>query len=163
VARIARTFLWGILGAVVLNVAWNGVSGAVWSVTATSAQLERDMRTVQALLLAGVIALLAYYVVPTGKNLRGIIFGYSAYIYASVVSLAFGSLPGYGLRAGWRLVQPIAYLAVLIIWCFTLWSYSPNPAQETESKIERDYKLIAEQTRRAISKARSFLKMGGEL
>ncbi len=163
VARIARTFLWGVLGAVILKVTWNAVTGPVWSPATTSAELERDLRTVQALLLAGVIALLAYYVVPTGRNLRGIIFGYSAYIYASVVSLAFGSLPGYGLRPGWRLVQPIAYLAALLIWGATLWSYSPNPVAEAESKIDRDYKLIAERTRRAISRARSFFKMGGEL
>ncbi len=163
VARIARAFLWGVLGAVILKVTWSAVSGPVWSPATTSAELERDLRTVQALLLAGVIALLAYYVVPTGRNLIGIILGYSAYIYASVVSLAFGSLPGYGLRPGWRLVQPIAYLAALLIWGATLWSYSPNPVTETESKIDRDYKLIAERTRRAISKARSFLKMGGEL
>ena len=163
VARIARTFLWGVLGAVFLKVTWKAVSGPVWSSATTSAELERDLRTVQALLLAGVIALLAYYVVPAGRNLIGIIFGYSAYIYASVVCLAFGSLPGYGLKPGWRLVQPIAYLAALVIWGATLWSYSPNPAPETDSKIDRDYKLIVERTRKAISKARSFLKMGGEL
>ncbi len=163
VARIARTFLWGVLGAVILKVSLQAVSRPVWSTATTSAELERDMRAVQALLLAAIIALLAYYVVPTGRNLRGIIFGYSAYIYASVVSLAFGSLPGYGLRPGWRLVQPIAYLAALLIWGATLWSYSPNPVAEAESKIDRDYKLIAERTRRAISRARSFFKMGGEL
>ena len=109
VARIARAFLWGVLEAVILKVTWNAVSGPVWSPGTTSAELERDLRTVQAILLAGIIALVVYYVVATGRNLKGIIFGYSAYIYASVVSLAFGSLPGYGLRLGWRLVQPIAY------------------------------------------------------
>ncbi len=163
VGRIARTFLWGVLAAVMLKVVLNAVSGPVWSPGTTSAELERNLRTVQAILLAGIIALVAYYVVPTGRNLIGIIFGYSAYIYASVVSLAFGSLPGYGLKPGWRLVQPIAYLAALLIWGATLWSYCPNPAVDTESKIDRDYKLIVERTRRAISKARSFLKMGGEL
>ncbi len=163
VARIARIFLWGVLGAVIFKVTLNAISRPIWSTATTSAELERDMRTVQALLLAGIIALLAYYIVPTGRNLKGIIFGYSAYIYASVASLAFGSLPGYGIRPGWRHVQPIAYLAALLIWSYALWSYSPNPRAETESKIDRDYKLIAEQTRRALARARSFLKMGGEL
>jgi len=163
VVRIAQTFLWGVLGAVILKVMSNAVSRPLWSTATMSVELERDMRTVQALLLAGIIALLAYYVVPTGRNLRGIIFGYSAYIYSSVVSLAFGSLPGHGLRPGWRLVQPIAYLAALLIWSYALWSYSPNPAAGTESKIDRDYKFIAGQTRRTLARARSFLKLGGEL
>lgn len=163
VARIARAFLRGVLGVVILRVALHSISGPIWSTAATSAELERDMRTVQAILLAGIIALLAYYLVPIGRNLIGIIFGYSAYIYASVISLGFGSLPAYGLRPGWRLVQPIAYLAALLIWSYALWSYYPNPKRETESKIDRDYRLITQQTRRAISRARSLLKMGGEL
>jgi len=29
---------------------------------------------------------------------------------------------------------------------YALWSYSPNPVAETESKIDRDYRFIAEQT-----------------
>src|SRR5439155_1272130 len=57
----------------------------------------------------------------------------------------------------------VSCIARTFLWGCTLWSYSPNPAAETESKIDRDYKLIAEQTRRALSRARSFFKMGGEL
>ena len=163
VARIARPFLWAVLGAVILKATLNAVTKLVWSPATAHAELERDLYTVQAILLAGIIALLIYYAVATGRNLKGIVFGYSAYVYASVVSLAFGSLPGYGPRPGWRLVQPIAYLVALLIWSYTLWSYCPNPVAVTESKIDRDYKLIAQQTKRAISRARSFLKMGGEL
>jgi hypothetical protein len=163
VARIARTLLWGVLGAVILKATLSAVNQLIWSPATTQAELERDLYAVQALLLAGIIALLAYYVVPTGRNLRGIICGYSAYVYASVISLAYGSLPGYGPRPGWRLVQPVAYLAALLIWSYALWSYCPNPAAEVESKIDGDYKLIAEQTRRALAKARSFFKMRGEL
>jgi hypothetical protein len=163
VARIARAFLWGVLGAVVLRVALHALARPVWSPAIAWTELERDLRTVQAVLLAGIVALLIYYVVPTGRNLIGIIFGYSAFIYASVISLAFGSLPGYGIRPAWRLVQPIVYLASLLIWVCTLWSYQPNPRVATESKIDRDYRLIAAQTSRALSKLRSFLKMGGEL
>jgi hypothetical protein len=163
VARVARTLLWGVLGAVILKATLSAVNQLIWSPATTQAELERDLYTVQALLLAGIIALLAYYVVPTGRNLRGIIGGYSTYVYASVISLAYGSLPGYGPRPGWRLVQPVAYLAALLIWSYALWSYCPNPAAEVESKIDRDYKLIAQQTRRALAKGRSFFKMGGEL
>src|SRR5437660_1397662 len=63
VARIVRAFLWGVLAAVILKVSWNAVSGRVWSPGTMSAELERDLRTIQAILLAGIIALLAYYVV----------------------------------------------------------------------------------------------------
>lgn len=162
-ARIARTFLLVVLVAVILKVMANALSGRAWSPAATSAELERDLRTLQALLLFGIVALVAYYRIPVGRNLKGIAFGYGFYVCASVMSLAFGSLPGYALRPEWRHVQPIAYLAALFIWSCTLLSYQPSPESETESEIERDYRFLAEETKRVLSRARSFLKLGGEL
>jgi len=163
VVRVANGLLLCILAAVMLKVIAGAVSGSGWSPGETMAALERDMRALQAALLLVVIALLAYYKIPTGKNLMGIVVGYSCYVATSVVCLGFGSLPGFGPRPAWRSVQPIAYLATLLIWCSTLWSYHPNPEPDRGSKIERDYKLLSDQTKRILSKARSYLKMGGEL
>ena len=162
-ARIARIFLFGVLGTVILKVMGNALSGPAWSPTATSAELERNLRTVQLLLLFGIVALLAYYRIPVSRNLKGITFGYGFYIFASVMSLAFGSLPGYELRPTWRHVQPITYLAALFTWGWALWSYQPNPESKTESEIERDYRFLVDKTNRVLSKARSLLKLGGEL
>ena len=163
VVRVANGLLLCILAAVMLKVIAGAVSGSGWSPGETMAALERDMRALQAALLLVIIALLAYYKIPTGKNLMGIVVGYSCYVATSVVCLGFGSLPGFGPRPAWRSVQPIAYLATLLIWCSTLWSYHPNPEPDRGSKIERDYKLLSDQTKRILSKARSYLKMGGEL
>ena len=162
-ARIARTFLLGVLAVVILKVMVSALSGPVWSPAATSAELERNLRTVQLLSLFGVVALLAYYRIPTGRNLKGITVGYSSYVLACVMSLAFGSLPNYALRPEWRLVQPVAFLAALFIWSGTLWSYQPSPEPETKSEIERDYKFLSEQTNRILSRARAYLKLGREL
>ena len=163
VVRVANGLLLCILAAVMLKTIAGAVSGSGWSPGETMAALERDMRALQAALLLVIIALLAYYKIPTGKNLMGIVVGYSCYVATSVVCLGFGSLPGFGPRPAWRSVQPIAYLATLLIWCSTLWSYHPNPEPDHGSKIERDYKLLSDQTKRILSKARSYLKMGGEL
>lgn len=162
-ARFARSFLLIVLGGVMLKVMANALSSPVWSPAATSAELERDLRTVQALLLFGIVALLSYYWVPIGRNVKGITLGYGLYICASVMSLAFGSLPGYGLRPAWRYVQPIAYLGALFIWGWAVWSYQPNPEPETESEIESNYRILAEHAKRVLSRARSLLKLGGEL
>ncbi len=162
-ARMARTVLWGVLGTVILKVVVDALSSPTWSIATSFTELERNLRTVQAVLILVIITVLAFYAVPTSRNFKGIIFGYGLYICASVMSLAFGSLPGNATRPGWRLVQPIAYLAALFIWSYTLWSLQPDPETETEPTIERDYKLIAEQTSRALSKIRSYFKMGGEL
>ena len=161
--RIANGLLLCILAAVILNIVASAVSGSAWPPGETMAALERDMRALQSVLLFVIIALLAYYKVPIGRNLIGIVVGYSFYVATSVMSLGFGSLPGFGSRPGWRSVLPMAYLATLSIWCFTLWSYHANPEPGPESKIERDYRLLSEQTSRILSRARSLLKMGGEL
>jgi len=161
-ARVARIFLLGVLAAVILNVTANALTNPVWSPATTLAELERDLRAIQALLLFVIVALLAYYHVPVGRNIKGIAFGYGLYVCASVMSLAFGSLLAFALRPEWKYVQRIAYLASLFIWTCTLWSLQPDLETEAEPKIERDYRLIAEQTGRALPKIRSYFKMGGE-
>src|SRR5260370_35414357 len=108
-ARIARTFLLVVLVAVILRVMANALSSRAWSPAATSAELERDLRTVQALLLFGIVALLAYYRIPVGRNLKGIAFGYGFFLCASLMSLAFGSLPADWLRTEWRHVDRPTY------------------------------------------------------
>lgn len=162
-ARVARGLLFGILIAVIWRIMAHALSDPSWYPTETMAALERDMRTVQALLLTVIIALLAYYAIPTGRNFQGIITGYGGYVYVSVISLAFGSQTEYSQRSLWRQIQPLAYLTVLLVWCFTLWSYQPNPEPPQDSRFERDYRLIATQTKRLLSKLGSWLKMGGEL
>ena len=162
-ARMARISLLGVLVATILKVMANALTNPVWSPATTLAELERDLRAIQALLLFVIVALLAYYRVPVGKNLKGIAFGYGLYVCASVMSLAFGSLPAFALQPEWKYVQRLAYLAALFIWGYTLWSRQPDPETEAEPTIERDYRLIAEQTSGALSKIRSYFKMGGEL
>ncbi len=161
--RAANGLLLCLLGPVMLKIIVGAGSGSAWTSGDTMAALERDMRALQAALLLVIIALLAYYKIPAGRNLRGIVVGYTCYVGASVVCLGFGSLPGFGPRPVWRSVQPLAYLATLSIWCFTLWSYHANPEPGPESKIERDYRYLSEQTKKTLSRARSYLKIGGEL
>src|SRR5260370_30740487 len=162
-ARIARMFLLAVLGTVILKVMVNALSGPAWSPAATSAELQRNLRTVQLLVVLGIVTLLAYYRIPTGRNLKGITFGYRFYVLACVMSLAFGSLPDYALRPAWRLVQPLAFLAALFIWGGTLWSYQPSPEQETKSALQRRHKVLSQQTNRILSRARSYSKLGREL
>ena len=162
-ARMARSVLWGVLGIVILKVVVDALSSPTWHMATSFTELERNLRTVQALLILVIISVLAFYAVPSSRNLKGIIFGYGLYICASVMSLAFGSLPGNATRPGWRHVQPIAYLGALFIWSCTLWSLQPDPETGAEPTIERDYRLVAEQTSKVLSKVRSYFKMRGEL
>ncbi len=157
VARLANAVLLSVFLIVATRTAVNGLVSPVWSPAKTWPQLERNLRTAQAILVMVIVGLLAYYAIPVGRNLKGIIFGYGFYVCASVMSLAFGSDPGYVLRPQWRYVQPLAYLVVLSIWCATLWSYQPNPEPNTGSRMEQDYEFLSQRTMRLLSRARSYL------
>src|SRR5260370_6510282 len=92
-ARIARTFLWAILGAVILRVILHAVSRSVWSTTTMSTELERDLRTVQALLLAGIITFFYFFFVFTRGKLKRIIFCYNSCFYYRIRLLVCCATP----------------------------------------------------------------------
>jgi len=64
--------------------AWNSPN---WIPGKTTLETERDLRIVQVTLLIGLVALFAYYAVPLGRNLKGIIYGYGLFIATNVLHL----------------------------------------------------------------------------
>lgn len=156
-SRMARNVLGLILVMVLSKVFVNALSGPIWSPAKTTAELERNLRTVQGILLVAVIALLVYYAIPIGRNLRGMLLGYGFFVATSIVSLTVRSYLGNESQWWWQYVQPVAYFFVLLIWCGTLWSFRPNPEPEAEAGIERDYMLLAGATKRRLLQARAYL------
>jgi hypothetical protein len=160
---VSRVLLLALLAAIISKAIAGSLTSQGWYATETMAALERDMRLLQVMLLVGIIGLLGHYKIPTGRNFQGILVGYSGYVLASIICLPLGSQLDSGTRPGWRQALPLVYLAVLVLWCFTLWSYQPSPEPAENSRIEHDYRLIAERTSRLLSRISSLLKMGGEL
>jgi hypothetical protein len=127
----------------------------------TAIELERDVRTVQAIFLFGIFAVISYYRIPIGKNLKGMIGGYGLYIGTSLVSLAFRSYAGRAFEAAWNVIQPFSYDLSLLIWLIALWSYHPNPAPDATVQLEEDYEALAARTKRALGAMRSRLAKPG--
>jgi hypothetical protein len=46
----------------------------------------------------------------------------------------------------------VTYLITLGIWCVALWSPYPEPVQPSETRIERDYEVLAAKTRQALGR-----------
>lgn len=157
VARMARCLLSVIFVVVLAKVLVNTVSGSAWSLAETTAQLERNLRSIQAFLLVGILGLLVYYAIPVGRNLRGMILGYGLFIGTRMINLTVQSYLLEEFHLWSEYVQPMAYFVTLLIWCVTFWSYHPNPEPKTEIKLERDCELFAAQTAKAIGRARSYL------
>ena len=156
-ARMAKNALGAIFLVVVSKVLFNALTGPVLSPATTTAELERNLRAVQAILLLAVVGLLAYYAIPTGRNLKGMILGYGFFIGTSVMSLTLRSYLGDWFQAWWQYLSVTTYFVTLLIWCFTLWSYQPNPQPESEVGIESDYGLLAARTIKLLTQARAHL------
>ncbi|MGC2331239.1 MAG: hypothetical protein WA581_07285 [Candidatus Acidiferrales bacterium] len=120
-------------------------------------ELERNVRTVQALFLCGILAVVSYYRIPIGKNLKGMISGYGLYIVTSLFTLATRAYAGPRFNGAWNVIQPLSFDASLTIWLLALWSYHPNPAPDPAIPLETDYEALAARTRRTLVAMRSHL------
>lgn len=120
-------------------------------------ELERNVRTVQALFLIGILMVVSYYRIPIGKNLRGMISGYGLYVVTSLFTLAIRAYAGPRFNSSWNVIQPLAFDLSLAIWLIALWSYYPNPAPDPAIPLENDYEALAARTKRALVNMRSHL------
>ncbi|MGB7311173.1 MAG: hypothetical protein WBC67_19080 [Candidatus Acidiferrales bacterium] len=123
----------------------------------TTFVLERDVRTVQALFLFGILAVISYYRIPIGKNLKGMITGYGLYIVTSLFTLAARAYAGPRFNSAWNVIQPFSFDLSLTIWLIALWSYQPNPAPDPAVPLEEDYEALARRTKRTLASMRSHL------
>ena len=156
-ARMARNlllfFLLMALSKTLIN-AWDG--SGLWR-SETTAELERNMRTVQGMLLIALILVLAHYSIPLGRNVKGMILGYGLFISTSVINLTLRVFLGDSFQKPWQYLQPIFYLAALTVWALSLWSYQTIPAPATEPRIEADYQFLAATTRKRLFQVRAYV------
>jgi hypothetical protein len=157
-ARMARNVLLLILLMVISNVLVNTWSSTVWQPAGTVVELERDMRAIQAMVLIGLVIIIAFYRIPLGRNLWGMMLGYGLFIGTNVITLALRALLGDSFQTAWRYLQPLSYLAVLCVWYMTLWSYKAAPAPKAQLQVEQDYQFVSAATKRGLLQARAYLR-----
>ena len=157
VGRMARTVLLFFFVMVLARALTGPLGDQASYSTKLLALLERDLRAVQALLLAGIVGLLAYYRIPVGLNLKGMTLGYGVFVGASVINLTLGSYLGDQFQPWWQYLQPTAYFLGLLIWTTSLWAYHPNPRPAFEVELEGDYELLRAHVGKAVTGARGYL------
>jgi hypothetical protein len=114
-------------------------------------QLGRDLRLVEGALLIALLWLLVRYRIALGRNLRGLIIGYSFWIGINLTDFAFLPAPGDETSRFLRIVVPASYTITLAVWCTTLWAAQAEPAQPP-SQLENDYEFLAAKTRGLIAR-----------
>jgi hypothetical protein len=120
---------------------------------ATPLQMERALRTVEAIALVALVAVFASYSIPFGRNLRGILLGYGLFIGERVICLTFVQVAGEDF---WFYAYSASYLVALSLWLAHLWSHQAIPEAEN-TQLERDYQRIARVTQRRLQEAREAL------
>jgi len=155
VRRMARAVLGVFLALVLAKAIVDLAGGPIRNLGPTTVELERNLRFVQALLLLAIAALVVHYSVPMGRNTRSMLVGYGFYIGCVVIALSLRSQLGQSFERSKDVLQRLAYLGTLMVWCSGLWSYAPNPVPT--NLIEADYDRISEQTSRAFGRLRQHM------
>jgi len=120
----------------------------------TPLQMERALRTVQAISIVALVTLFASYSIPFGRNLRGILLGYGLFIGERVICLTFVPVAG---KDFWFYAYSASYLVALSMWLKHLWSYQAIPEAES-AQLEREYQMIATATQRRLQEVRGQLR-----
>jgi hypothetical protein len=132
----------------------------VWSadpnllINTTPLKVEYALRTVQAFSLAALVSAFAFYSIPFGRNLRGILLGYGVFIGERVICLTFVSEAG---KNFWYYAYSASYIVALTLWAVYLWSSQPMPAKQ-RSQSNNEYERIAAATQRRLQSARGYLR-----
>ncbi len=89
--------------------------------------MERSLGCTQAISLLLLLILARYYGVSMGRNVRGIAVGFGMFVSISVANFSALELLT-SFVPYWRLVRPLSFLGMLVIWTCALWTYAPNPS-----------------------------------
>lgn len=123
----------------------------------TYVELKRNLLTAQAILFFAVLAVISYYRTAMGKNVKGMILGYGMWLGANIMTLELRSYIGPRFHDALNVIQPLFYLASLIIWAVALWSYDQNPVFDSSTPAEIDHETVVATTRSAMEAMRSHI------
>lgn len=156
-ARMARNLLLLVFTLAFAKVLVSMSYGSPWWPAETTAELERNLRNVQASALIALLAMFLFYAIPFGRNLKGILSGYSLYIAVSLVQLTLVSHFGNNIQRLWSYVNSLSYLIALCIWTRALWSYEMSPETKPSTPLEFDYEALRAATRLRLQETRARL------
>jgi hypothetical protein len=114
-------------------------------------QLGRDLRLVEGALLIALLWLLIRYRIVVGRNLLGLVIGYSFWIGINLTDFAFLPSPGDETSHLLRAIVPTSYTITLAFWCSILWHAQAERAYPT-TQLDHDYDFLAAKTRSLIAR-----------
>lgn len=137
--RFFSLLSYGVLGVVFGSVGLKIALGQLGN----TAEMERDLRCMEALLLITIGGVASYFGIRLGKNLKGLILGFGTYVGVSLITLALFVVAKQRFQSVWAILQSGSYVLALAIWTVAFWSYAPNPVA---SRSGSEYEVVASRT-----------------
>lgn len=151
VARVAQKLLLAVFVCAASYAGSDFLHGGLRSVARAAADLGSYLSYIEAALLLVILWLFTRYKIPFGRNLLGLVAGYSLWVGVEVMIVGLLSLPGNGASVRLRKLAPLLYMISMLIWCISLWQSAPEPAQPSENAPERDYEVLVARTRASFA------------
>jgi hypothetical protein len=125
--------------------------GKVSAIVRAVASLALYLSYLEAALLLVMLWLFGRYRIALGRNLLGLIAGFSLWVAFDVMMLYSLFHPSDLNAIGLRRLGPITFVLALMVWCAGFWRLQPEPAEPPESALERDYELLKLNTKAAFA------------
>jgi hypothetical protein len=154
---MARILVSAVYATVLIEFVVKMFSGRAEELIGSIVRLERNLQSVQAVLLILFVMLVWYYAIPLGRNVQGLVQGYGLFVGTRLITLTLRAFLGTPFYSWWYYSEPICVLATLLIWSLAFRSYHPNPVPDRSIELERDYELAVQRTTEAIATARGYL------
>jgi hypothetical protein len=158
-ARMARNLLGFVFALTSAKALVNHSYGAVWWPARDAAELERNLRTVQAFAVLALVIVILVYAIPRGRHLKGILAGYGLLVANSVVQLSLLSHLGSSFQSVLVYIQPFTYDIVLCIWTAALWSAEAERSDLPDDSREAsgDHAMLVLRAKQALQSVRHGL------
>ena len=131
--------------------------GGLRSLPRAIAELGRDLRYAEGAVLLLLLWFFGRHRIALGRNLLGLVAGYSFWIGFNVMNLALFFVRGNEFSTGLRKLLPVTYVVTLSIWCVTLWSAHPEPERPALEVLDHEYQTLATRTRLLLARASTRL------
>jgi hypothetical protein len=122
--------------------------------------LEKNLRSLQAVFLAAILLIIAYYGIRIGRNMKGMIAGYGVSIACSLLSIAANLYTRGQFAHTLGFARQFGYTLPLGIWAATMWSYHPNPVDIQPTRMEQDYARTVARMHDALGAVRGYFEKG---
>ncbi len=133
----------------------------LWSTDRTETLFDFALRAsvTKAIILAVLFYVARHYGSQLGRNVAGLMLGFSIYVAMNIATMAGAKAFGEGLFAQvFWFILPLSSVLCLMVWTLSLWEYSPIPGSGRMSPVMgRDSGVVALELTRFNSELTKFL------